>query len=150
MKIIGLDGKEYQTEKECLEADAAFEESQKKAELEEVKKKNLISKRKKELSDVIKSCDAEVEEAEKKYRDAREEASRVIKEANAKAEEILKTALIEVDKAREKRMLAIGDFNKEFGAYTTTYTGDRALQEYNKFLNEANKLFEPFFNRFWF
>ena len=150
MQIIGKDGKEYKTIDEALKADEAFEEARLKAEAEEKEKKNAVSRRKKELSDAIQDASSKVTEAEDAYKEAKEKASAIVKAANDKATELLKAVIKDVDKARESRMNAIKAFNDEFGAYEVRYTGNKAVEEYNKFVRDMNKAFNNFWQDFTF
>ena len=53
MKIIGKDGKTYETVEACIKADKAFDEAQKAKEKAVTEKKNAVSLRKKEKADAI-------------------------------------------------------------------------------------------------
>lgn len=143
---LSEDGKQYNTEEEALKADEVFKSNKLKAELEEKNKKAEISKKKKELSDAINEAQNKVSIAEDEYKQAKDEASLIIKEANKKAEDIIKKALLKVDSAREEKMNAIKAFNDSFGVYTTTYTGRQAVEEYNKFTKEMNRVLNSFFD----
>jgi len=144
MKIFGKDGKEYESVEKCLEADKAFDEEQKSKELEESNKRNCISKRKKELADLVKESDNKLREAEESYEKCKAEANRIIKEANEKAREILTEGLNKVEAATKERTKAIQTFNNEFGPYMISYTGDAASKEYARWMREVDNILKFF------
>lgn len=144
MKILGKDGKEYESVEKCLEADRAFEEAQKAKEIEEGNKKNAASKRKKELADAVKESDNKVRQAEESYEKSKTEANRIIKEANEKAREILTEGLNGVEAATKERTKAIQTFNNEFGPYMISYTGDAASKEYARWMREVDNILRFF------
>lgn len=149
MKIIGKDGKVYETVKECLKADEAYEEAQAAKEKAEVEKKNAISVRKKELADAVQAAEEGVATAQAELDEVREEARKLIDEAQLKARDMIKEATEKYREASGERYKAIQNFNKEFGTYTTTYTGQKALEEYNRWNKHFNDVFENLF-RGWF
>lgn len=148
MKIFGLDGKEYKTVEDCVAADKVFEEARKKAEAEEAEKKTLISKQKKEKADIIKAAEDEVALAQADYDKAREAAKEIINRAKEEARKLVTDASTKYKEATDKKYKAIADFNKEFGTYTTTYTGKEALDEYNRVMRSFNSIWDRFFD--WF
>lgn len=138
-----LTGKTYPTEKECLAAEADYKKAQ---EIQENKTKET-SKRKKELSQLIELADNKVTEANKLYEIAKEKARKILEESNKQVKDILDKAEEEVKNAEEEKLDAIRNFNKEFGSYSMTYTGTKAIEEYNKAVDKFNKIFR---NIFWF
>lgn len=148
MKIYGLDGKEYKTIEECMKADEAFEKAKKEAEAKEAEKKALISKQKKEKADAIKLAEEELNLAQVAYDKAEEKARELIAKAKEEARKIISEASKELKLASNKRYEAIAAFNKDFGTYTTTYTGKEALEEYNRFNRSINNLWNHLFS--WF
>ena len=69
----------------------------------------------------------------------------MIEDAQAKAREHIKDAADKYRKASDERYKALSDFNKEFGTYTTTYTGQQALEEYNRMTRHFNDIFDSIF-----
>lgn len=160
MIILGKDGKEYNSVKECLAADLAFDkkiadekakaEAERKALEEKVaEEKALVSKKKKELSDAIEKAEENYVAAYNVYDSAKAEADKIIQEAQKKANDILTAAAKEVENASKAKMNAIAEFNKEFGPYRTTLTGAKAAREYNRFSSDFNRIFNKLFNSFW-
>ena len=154
MKIIGNDGKEYRSEKECLIADKKYEQLLKDKEREEQERKSKISNRKKELSDKIEEASDKVSYYKKEYYAAKEEAKKIVDEANKQAQEIISAASKKVQEATNEKLNAISKFNEEFGPYKTILTGDDALDEYTDLLkyldDEFNRFLPNFFGRIKF
>lgn len=157
MKIIGKDGKEYFDIKTCLKADKEYDEkiaaeklaAEKEKKALEVKleqEKNAISKRKKELSDAIELAEEKKVVAENLYDDAKKQADKILKEAKEKANGILQTAAKNLENASADKMKAIAAFNKEFGPYKTVVTGSKAVDDYNRIVNQINRIFDSFWN----
>ena len=160
MIILGKDGKQYSSVKECLRADELFDkkiaeekaaaEAKKAAEAEKVElRKAEISKRKKELSSAIESATEKVKVARMDYHKAEKEAEDIIVKARAEAQKILDAAGKNLKKAQEERISAISNFNKEFGPFTTVLTGEDAWNEYQRTqinLDRQFNLFKEFFN----
>lgn len=135
MRIIGKDGKDYASEKECIEADKKYEEELKAKKDNELKKveaeKNAVATKKKEKAQAVEDARKKCAEATKLYQVAKKKAEDILREANKKAEEVLKEAAAKVEKASEERMNAVIDFNKEFGPYRTVLTGNDAIDAFN-------------------
>lgn len=148
MQIIGSDGKEYNSVEECRKADEAFEKAKKKAEEEAAEKKALISKQKKEKADSIKAAESDVEIARTEYNRAQAKARDMVAEAKEEAKKLVEEAGKVYRDALDKRYQAIVDFSKEFGTYTTTYTGKEALDEYNRIVDSFNSVWNRLLN--WF
>ena len=148
MRIIGLDGKEYQSEKECLIADKKYQaainaqkekEEKEKRELEErlSKEKAALSARKKELAKAVEDSSEKLDQARKLYQTAKKRAQEILSNARKEADDIIGVAAKELDKASYDRMDAISKFNKEFGAYKTVITGNDAIDEHNILVNSV-------------
>lgn len=133
-----LTNKNYDTEDECKKAEAEFEDNKKKEETALAERKATISKRKKELSDSIKEADSNVDTAYKELEEAKKKAQEVIQEARKRANEIIRVASEKVDKEVSNRRDLITSFNKEFGPYMVTYTGDKAEEEYERIVRRMN------------
>lgn len=141
MKYLSDDGKQYETEKEALKADEEFALVKEKEESNKLE----LRKHKKELADKVKETEVSIEKAEKDYRRIRSEAAAAIRKVESEQKEKIRQALIEVDKARESKMLAIKEFNEEFGPYTKVLTDSEAAKEFNNIIKDFNNLFDWFF-----
>ena len=140
--------KNFDTEEECKQAEAEYKEKKEKEETALAERKSAISKKKKELSDSIKVADDDVREAYKKLEQAKKEASDILKEARKSANDIIKEASNNVDIALSNRRDLIASFNKEFGPYMVTYTGDKVEEEYKRIVHQIRDIFD--FNPFSF
>lgn len=149
MQIIGKDGKVYETVKACMEADKAFDEAQAKEKALAETKKSALSARKKEKAAAIQKAEEEVSLAQAELDKAKEEAKKIIEEAQDKARALIKASSDKYKEASEFKYRAIADFNKEFGTYTTTYTGKKALEEYNRVTKQWNDFLEVILSS-WF
>ena len=72
------------------------------------------------------------------YEKAKDKAAEILDKSNAEVEKILKDAKDVIKKAEEERYKAIRLFNEKFGAYTTTYNGEKALKEFNSVINRLD------------
>lgn len=129
----------YDNVKACEEAESAFE-----------KEKENTGKRKKELAKAIENADTKLTEANKLYEAAKLRAADILEKSNKEVKEILDTAENEVKTAEQEKLNAVMNFNKEFGTYTTTLTGEKAAEEYNKSLSRFDNIIDSIFKRFWF
>lgn len=143
--------KVYNTEEELK---AAEKEVLDKKEQEEKNKKALaekntaVSAKKKELSTEIRKQEDAINEAYKELEEARKKANEILAEARKRANAVVKTASDKLDEETQKRRDLITSWNKEFGPYTVTYTGERAEEEYRRTLHRIKSMFEsnPFFS----
>jgi hypothetical protein len=125
----------YDTEEQCL----AEEE---KARVDAEKKKVTKAKLAKVVEDADKALDAAYENLEK----AKASVAELQKEYDAKVDNIMNPAVELVKKCSKDRADAIKEFNDNFGVYTTTYSGDKALNE----LVKMDKIFDNFFKKLYF
>ena len=149
MQIIGKDGKVYETVRACMEADKAFDEAQAKEKVLAETKKNALSARKKEKAAAIQKAEEGVSLAQAELDKAKEEAKKIIEEAQDKARAMIKASSDKYREASELKYKEIAEFNKEFGTYTTTYTGQKALEEYNRVTKQWNDFLKIMLNS-WF
>lgn len=134
--------KNYNSEKECLEAEKQYALKSN----EESKKQTQLSIRKKQLAKAIEEADEKVTQANKEYEIAKAEAKKVAEEADKKIDEIFTNAENKIKEAESSKFKLIQKWNEEFGTYNKTYTGKKALEEYEKAINRFNNLFKFF----WF
>lgn len=143
--------KYFDTEEACVKAElkekAEREEALAVKQQEEMKAKESANK--KAAAKLIEQKDAELNKAYNDLEVARREADKVMQEARKKSQEILSKAKRDVDNAYKAKYDAISKFNKEFGVYTVTLTGDKALNEMKRFEDHFNNL-RPFTNIFDF
>lgn len=147
--------KVFETEKECLKAERDFALEQKKKEEERKtqeekakEEKALISKQKKECADKIAKAEEELRIAQENYKVAQDKAAQILEESNKQVTDLLNTAQEEIKKAQRAKRDAIVEFSNKFGAYTKSYTGEKAIEEFNKALDTLNP-FTDFLKNFW-
>lgn len=149
MKILDKNGKEHETVEACLAADAEIEKAEEARKVAEVEKKSAVSKRKKELADAVQKAQDNIDKANDAYNQARNSAIDILKEAQDKADKIVNEAEAKLEEAYKEKVSAIQAFNNEFGTYMVTYTGNEALNEWNrqsqKFTDMWNSVMRKFF-----
>lgn len=123
--------KMYDSEKDLLEAE------KKSADLKE-----KVEATKKALAKKVQDADARLDVARDAYKEAEEEAAKILEEAISKIKDIIEPAKEEIKDAKYARAEAIREFNSKYGAYTTTYNGEKALKEYESFVDQINNTFE--------
>jgi len=122
------------------------EEAAYQKELAEQKaKEDAITSRKKELAKAVEVADNELDAAYEAYEEAKKTCDEMREETKRLIAEIMEPATQIVKTAQAKRLEAIQNFNKEFGAFRTTYTGDRAQKEFERSLASFDTLFKQLF-----
>ena len=131
----------FESEEDLKTAEKAAKEKKEK----EAAKKAIVSKEKKASAEAIKAAELELDKAQEKFRAARKEAQEIIEKANDEANVILREASKEVSAAQEKRYEVVKAFNEKYGPYTTSYTGEKAYNEWKKAVEQFNNFFNYFF-----
>lgn len=142
-----LTKKMYDTEKELNAAEKAFNK-----ELEEKKQEELtISNRKKELAKRVQDADDKITSAHNVYDLALQDVKKLSDEYTKKCDEIMDAAKKTLNDAEREKYEAVLAFNKEFGPYKTTYTGEKASEQFNRIQKHLERSYKDFFNNwFWF
>lgn len=110
-------------------------------EAEETEKARLAKEEKsfdvtkKELAKNIDACGEDVKKAYDEYAEAQNRVNEILEKSNAEMESIINAARERVRIAEKKRYDAISEFNRKFGTYTVSYTGEKAEEEFDKILN---------------
>ena len=112
---------------------------------EQKAKEDAITSRKKELAKAVEVADNELDAAYEAYKEAKKTCDEMREETRRLIAEIMEPATQIVKTAQAKRLEAIQNFNKEFGAFRTTYTGDKAQKEFERSLASFDTLFEQLF-----
>ena len=119
-----------------LERAEEKKELEEKAASEEVEaKKAHIANRKKQLANAIEDCDVELDRAYQKYEEAKKVCQKILEESNEQMTEILDKAKKEISDVQEKKAKYLAAFNNEFGTFKVSYTGDKAIREFEKMMN---------------
>lgn len=124
----------FDTEEQCLS-----EEEKARVAAEEKK----VTKAK--LAKAVEDADKALDNAYECLEEAKKKVAELQKEYDEKVDAIMNPARDLIKECTENRANAIKEFNDTFGVYTTTYTGNKALNEMLK----MNKVFDNFFNRFY-
>lgn len=124
----------FDTEEQCL-----AEEEKARIAVEEKK----ITKAK--LAKAIEDADNALDEAYEELKNAKEKVVELQKEYDEKVDTIMNPAYDKVKECTKARSEAIKEFNDNFGVYTTTYSGDKALNEFTKISNSMNQFWKRFY-----
>lgn len=136
MKFYSEELKEFfDTEEQCL---AEEEEARQKAEEKKVTKAKLAK--------AVEDADKALDNAYEGLEEAKKKVTELQKEYGAKVDEIMNPTRDLIRECTKNRAEAIRAFNEKFGVYTTTYTGNKALNEMLK----MEKLMDNMFRKFWF
>lgn len=121
-----------------------------KAEDEAKKQKDIAENSRKQMARKIDEANDRIDRAYQSYDAAKKQVNDIINEAKKQVKDILDPAKKEISDAENARMEAIKEFNEKYGVYTETFSGDKAVEQYNRVLNQFNSTFEniwkPFYN----
>ena len=178
MRIIGKDGKEYKTEKECIAADKAYDakieadmlaKEAEKAALEQKfeEEQKMISLKKKELAATIEATQLALDEAQKFYDITKSKAQEKLKAANKEARQIIDEAKALASKQYQQVESEVDDMmiaaSKQLekasearmnaiAAFNKEFGPYRTVVTGNRALDEYNKVkktMDEFFNKTW-
>lgn len=124
----------FDTEEQLLAAEETARQKKESAKVTKAK-----------YAKAVKDAETQVEIAHTSYDKAISKVQELQKEYDQKVKEIMDPAVDQLVKAQKDRADAITKFNDKYGTYTTTYTGNEALKEFDKFVDRFTKLFD---NRF--
>ena len=125
----------FDTEEQCL-----AEEEKARVEAEEKK----VTKAK--LAKVVEDAEKDLDNAYEGLKIAEEKVAELQKEYDAKVDAIMTPAHDRIKECAKARAEAIKQFNDKFGVYTTTYNGNKAIQE----LDKLDSMINQFWKRFYF
>lgn len=120
-----------------------------KAEDEAKKQKDIAENSRKEMARKIDEANDRIDRAYQSYDVAKKQVNDIINEAKKQVKNILDPAKKEISDAENARMEAIKEFNEKYGVYTETFSGDKAVEQYNRVLNQFNSAFENFWKPFY-
>lgn len=124
----------FETEEQCL-----AEEEKARVAAEEKK----VTKAK--LAKAVEDADKALDKAYENLKAAEEQVAKLQKEYDDKVDAIMTPAHDEIKACAKARAEAIKDFNDNFGVYTTTYSGNKALNEFAKVENMINQFWKRFY-----
>lgn len=124
----------FNTEGDCREAEAAYYEAKKKTEAEEQAKKNeaFVAQQKNEAAQKVELAEKRLSEAYANYEKVSAEVKKILEESNKRMLDIIKPAKEAIADAEKARYKAVCDYNAAYGPYTTTYSAERAKQDFNR------------------
>ena len=134
----------FDTAEECENAETLYQKEKEEKEQKQKEKSLAISKEKKELATAVETAEAALAKAYDNYEEVKEQVRKILEESNQRALDILQPAKEEIKKAQEEKYKAISAFNKKFGVYTTTYSGDKAYRELKRATSWINDIFDKF------
>ena len=126
----------FDTEEQCL---AKEEEARQKKESAKATKAKYAK--------AVEDAENALDEAYKQLKEAKTKVEQLQKEYDEKVDNIMNPAQELVKQCTKARYEAIQDFTKNYGTYTTTYSGNKADEELFKTLDKFTNIFN---NRFWF
>ena len=98
------------------------------------------------LAKAVEDADRALDNAYESLEKAKAEVEELQKEYDAKVDAIMNPVKDHLKLMQRQRADAIKAFNDKFGVYTTTYTGNKALNEMIK----MEKIFDNIFKRFYY
>ena len=124
----------FDTEEQWLE-----EEEKAKTAIETTKQTKA------KLAKAIENADKELDDAYAALTAAEKQVEELQNEYDQRVADIMDPARERIRECIKKRAEAIKEFNEKYGVYTTTYTGNKALNE----LMRADKIIDDLFKRFY-
>ena len=122
-------------------------------ELEQAEKEFNAIPTKKELAKKIESLEADCNTAYENYKYAINELTEAVTKVREEGKAKIKAALANLEKVEKDKANAISQFNKYYGVYSVTYTGEQAQKHCDKMLarwKDESKYFKDIFNKFYF
>ena len=127
----------FETEKECKDAEA---------KAKELAEKNKSTKA--AMAKAVEEADLQLELAYEELEQAKAKVKELQKMYDAEVDRIMNPVMETINKRVEDRTKAIQEFNKKFGTYTTTYSGNKAINEFLKTSNVLDSLWKSFYYKF--
>ena len=124
----------FDTEEQCL-----AEEEKARVAAEEKK----VTKAK--LAKAIEDAEKDLDEAYAGLEEAKKKVAELQKEYDEKVDAIMNPARDLIKECIKTRAEAIKEFNDKFGVYTTTYAGNKALNEFAKMASTIDQLWKKFY-----
>lgn len=124
----------FDTEEQCL---AEEEKARQAAEEKKVTKAKLAK--------AVEDAEKDLDEAYAGLEEAKQKVAELQKEYDEKVDAIMNPARDVIKECIKTRAEAIKEFNDNFGVYTTTYSGNKALNEFAK----TAAMMDQFWKRFY-
>ena len=126
----------FDTEESLLAAEETARQKQESAKATKAK-----------YAKAIEEADKAVDDAYEALKNAKIEVEKLQKEYDEKVHSIMNPVREHLKLMQKERADAIRAFNEKYGVYTTTYTGNKALNEFMKLNDFCNNFFD---RRFFF
>ena len=133
--------KQFDTEKECLDAEAKHQKYLEEQKAKENENKLIVSKEKKELSKAVEEAEKAVADAFAQYELVEAKVTELMNDCKKQIDELRKPAKLAIQKAEQQKYEAIAAYNKKYGTYSVVYTGDKAFNEFKRLSSIVDKLF---------
>ena len=118
----------------------AAEDAEKTKQAQQKQAREALEQSKKQYAAAVESADICVSEAYKVLELAKEDAKKLSEEYIKQLDAIMAPAKKAVADAEAAKFKAIKEFNERFGPYKVNYTGNRAVEEYQR----SRTIFDPF------
>lgn len=127
--------------KKFFDTEESLLAEEEKARVEAEEKK--ITKAK--LAKAVEDADKALDNAYECLGEAKKKVAELQKEYDEKVDAIMNPARDLIKECTKARAEAIKAFNDKFGVYTTTYTGNKALNEFAKTANMIDQFWKRFY-----
>ena len=97
------------------------------------------------LAKAVEDADKDLDEAYAGLEAAKQQVAELQKEYDEKVDAIMNPARDLIKECTKARAEAIKKFNDKFGVYTTTYSGNKALNEFAKIDDMINQFWKRFY-----
>ena len=127
----------FETEKECKDAEA---------KAKELAEKNKSTKA--TMAKAVEEADLRLDLAYKELEQAKKHVKELQKMYDAEVDNVMNPVMENINKCLDDRQKAIQAVNQKFGAYTTTDSGNKAIDEFLKTSNILDSLWKSFYYKF--
>lgn len=137
----------YDTQDQLVEAELKFNNQNVNKRMAKAEKlvKNEELPTKKQLAAEVEAAEQKVSEAKANMELAKQRAQELSKKYLEEIDAIIEPAKQQLKDAQKARYDAIQRFNEAYGAYTTTYTGARAADEFARAVADMTSFFPGLF-----
>ena len=139
-KLFDTEAQLESEEKAHIDKKKAAEEAERVKKAQQKRAQYDLEQSKKQYALAIEDADARVSEAYKLLDIAKESAKKLSEEYIKQLDAIMAPAKEAVEKAEAEKFIAIRKFNEKFGPYKVNYTGNKAVEEYQRAIN----ILDPF------
>ena len=135
----------FDTEEECLSAEETARQKADEKKATKAKLAKAVEDADKALELAYKDLNNAKEEVSKLQKEYEEQEAKLQKKYDEMVDALMNPALDNIKECNKVRAEAIKNFNDKFGVYTTTYTGNQAINEMLKMEDILEKFFKKFY-----